>query len=704
MEQTEEKLVEELKKDLKNHWKPNDEEEEARKLVYDRYKNMKNSPERKAAEIDWDYGDKQYQAWVEEQDEDDHRTNVNKPMAFAVIETICQETIDRNSRPKAHPRRHDDTTKTNFINDVLGYSFDISNFDYQFFLTKKESLIRGTAVMMEYYRDERRMVGDLEITEGEDGEPQEEYKQVERVDFDDLYTEYIPVEMFYIDPGANHIDKARDCIYREIIHIDEFYRRYSKKKDFKNIEYVKMGGDTNRYTYYETAKDIDQAEEVEVLHYYNRSLDKYTVVANDITIRHTPLPFPHKELPFTVLYCYKRPNKFYGIGIPKIIQGLVEEKNTLSNLRIDGQKMQLHKMFFYDDSIDLDELDLVTRPYGGIPLNTQGRPLSQLVQWVEYSDMHPSTYQEDEILTDDIRRTLGVDDRVQGLNVGGTATEAAILKESAMKRINMIASLWEVDSLVRLGRLRLENIKFFYPLPKIKRVIENDHTKIESEDRIISIKGKEYTINEDGGLDMSEVEGYSYFKMNEENEKYLEGEFDIVILPEANMPLSKPLQQAKVTEMFQLLTNHPVLMGAIDPIKAVRRYINVFDESDEAWMMDGIKTDAEMEIQAEAENELMASGYPLPPTPNANEHHTMIHMNKVEVLMAGGTQDQNILSVFERHISGEAAGSGALQGPAEHGGPREGAPEGQPPQPNMNPVDINPSNLEGMGGPPEGLM
>lgn len=693
---TEEKQIEDLSQGLAGRYKPTDDEIQDILKVLDRFKAMKDCSQRSEAEEDWDNGDKEYRAYVESLDDDDKRTNINKPISFAVIETEMQETIERRPRPTLKPREHSDIAGVEFANDVLKFSFDRGEFDYQYYLAKKEARIYGTGVLFEYYREDKRIVKELTLKKDKKtGEIIEEYKDVERIDFDDCYAEYIPLHQLYFDPAANHINKCRDMVRREIMHIDEFKRIYGKKRGFKNVEYVVFGGDTNVNSYYEPPRDVIEGEEVEVLHYFNRALDQYYVVANGVLTRQAPNPYPHKELPAVVLYCYKIPDKFYGLGVPKIIKSLVAERNTMSNLRIDYQKQGLQKMFLYDDMIELDELDLVARPFGGIPINTQGRPIDQVIRWIEYGDVKMSGYKEDELLTDEIRRTTGVDDRVQGLNVGGTATEAAILKESSMRRINMKETLAEIDSLIRLGKLRMANIAFFYPIPKIERIISpNNEQKTKENYKTIRIEEKSYTIDENGQLKVDKSEQFSLITLNKKFSRYLEGEYDVVFDAEASTPISKPLMQGKITEMFNLLTASPALIGVVDPRRAVRRYLRIFDEDPQEWLKKDVAAEEDMEILAEMENQVMTAGQPLPPTKGATEDHTKVHLSYTKSSQYEQA-DPTIQQIIEAHIRGEGAEMGIDVGETPAGAEvMAGGQAGmttQLPKPEMPPTDIMPN-------------
>jgi hypothetical protein len=79
----------------------------------------------------------------------------------------------------------------------------------------------------------------------------------------------------------------------------------------------------------------------------------------------------------------------------------------------------------------MDDEDAQLVPGRWISVDTNGQDIRTAIQKLEFGDVPPSYFRSEEIFLEDIKRAHGIDDRVQGVNVGGTATEAALLKESA---------------------------------------------------------------------------------------------------------------------------------------------------------------------------------------------------------------------------------------------------------------------------------
>lgn len=623
-----------------------------RRQVYTRFYLLRNSPARSDAETDWEIGDKEYQMWIDPNiDPDDWRSHLQLPDAFTAIQTQAQETIERKSRPTLTATEESDEPIQDFANSVMNYSMNNTGFDYQYFLAKLTAAIRGTAFLRDYWRTDKRIVKNP-VSVNPDGTIKYENKEI--IDFDDDYTEWIPNEFVYVDEKAKHIDDAIDWVRREILNIREFHRIYGNKAGFINTEFVVQGGDTSTRSFFELPKDITN-QDVEILHYENRAVDAYWVVANNIPIYIGPLPTKHKELSLAVQYQYKIPGQFYGMGIPKVIHMLSEERKSIRNLNMDRQKLQINKMFLHNNAFDIDDDDLVSRPGGVISVDTNGQPIGNALVPVEYGDVPASYFRTEEILLEDIRRGTGIDDRVSGANVGSTATQAALQKESALKRINLISLTSEMDTLVRIGRMKWSNIQFFYGIPRMEKITEDNEERDQKVYRQITVQNKKFSIVDgDSGkeLRMDEAQGATGLRLDKKFNKYLEGNFDITVTSDVYQPISKAIQQTKITENFSLLVANPATMALLDLPGAVTDLLKVNDIDATKWLKPSAKPAKDMQILAEAENMIMAAGQPLAPTDNATIEHTQVHL-----WFTKSTEFQQlspeIQQLFQLHILGE---------------------------------------------------
>jgi hypothetical protein len=650
---------------VKSTYRPNKRKNDIRRTVYQRFYLLRDDPLRTAAEKDWEIGDKEYNMHIPEIDMDDWRSHLQLPDAFAAIQAQMQETIERKARPYLCATEESDEPTAELANSIMEYNMNNTDFDYQYFLAKLAAAIRGTSFIMTYWRTDKRMVKD---PTGIDKDGVIEYQEKEIVDFDDDYSEWVPNEYIYVDEKAKHISEAVDMFRREIINIDEFHRIYGGRPGFYDTEYVVAGGDTGTRSFFQLPRDVN-SQDVEVLHYYNRSIDAYWVVANNVTVFDGPLPTKHKELPLAVQYQYRIPGQFWGMGIPKVVHMLSEERKTIRNLKLDKTKLETGGAFLHNSAFDLDDEDTQLTPGRFISVDTNGQPINQAVMPMSFGGNDPGYYRTEEVLLEDIKRAHGIDDRVQGVNVGGTATEAALLKESALKRINMISNLSEMDTIKRIGRLKWSNIQFFYPIPRFQKIYEKNEEREEKVYKTITVQGKKFSIVDDDGnkaLKMEEIRGSSALRLDKSMAKYFEGSYDISIDSDIYTPPSKALHQTQFTQMLSLLLGNPITASVIDPNKVVSQAAYIINQKPDQWLRgEGYSTE-DMQMLAEAENMIMSAGQPLAPTEGATEEHTMVHLNYTKTADFQGLAPE-FQQLFEMHILGENANNPNTQPPQAPG-------------------------------------
>lgn len=636
-----------------------------RRETWDRIQSMKNNLLRKEAEKQWDLGMKMYRMWAPERDQRDWRADIVLPDAFSAVQSHLQETVNLRPRPIIQGVQAQDAPLEQFASTVFNFAMDNTEFDQETFKARQCAAICGTAFTREEYRYETR---DVDMPKSfKDGELTYEKKTI--VDYDDVYTRHLDNWSVYPDPGAEDQKYAQDWAYREVISLSEFKHLYGNKAGYKDTDKVIAAGDVPKEVgFFQHADDID-ADEVEIWHYENRLKDRYNVMANNVLIRSTPLPSTHKELSLDIWSFYPIPGQVYGMGIPYIIHTIVEERRSIRNLSLDRQKMHIAKMFIVNDLFDISEEDLTPRPHGLIRLNTNGLPLNQAIQPLEYGDVPGSSLRMDESLKEDERRAHGMDDR-PAIQQGGTATEAAIVKESAQARINLINTLSNWNTMVRLGRKKWANIQFYYQGKRMERVVEDNKTVDKEVYRTIKSKGLEFELKgseESGDIELvtSTVPGYKSFRMSPDFARFMDRNYDIIMDAESTPVISKAIKRAQVNEMFGQIIGNPLLARFLDLEGSLRRVVTVNDESPSDWMMGGNMSPEQQRMMAEQENELFVnmelSGkiFALPGTPNATEAHNEVHLDFMQT-QAYAALSEPVKAAFSRHVQEEIQKNPAL--------------------------------------------
>lgn len=695
-------------------YNPTKRQRKIRRRVYERFYELRDDPLRAEAEADWARGDSEYQMPEVDIDEDDWQSHLQLPDAFAAIQAQSQEDIERKARPHLIATEETDEPLQDFANSVMNYNMDNTGFDYQYYLAKLAAAIRGTAFLMDYWREDKRIVKNPTGVNDETGELKYEDKEI--VDFDDDYTEWVPNEFIYPDNNVADIDDAADMFRREVLNIDRFHDKYGNKPGFYDVEFVVAGGDTGTRSLFQMPRDMT-SQDVEVLHYYNKNIDAYWCVANNVAIYDDPLPTKHKQLPLGVRYQYRVPGRFWGMGIPKVIYHLTQERSSLRNLNMDRQKIIVGGAFLHNSAFDIDDDDETIYPGRIISVDTGGQPIGQAMEQLNMGDVPASYFKTEEIILEDIRRGHGIDDRIQGVNVGGTATEAAILKESALKRVNLINITAEMDCIIRLGRLKWSNIQLFYGMPRMEKIANPDGEEDEEKVyRTMSVQGKKYSIvkDEDGKkkLKMEDIKGGSALALKPEFNKYLESSFDISTDADIYTPISKAIEQTKKTEMFSLLMSNPATMSLMDLVGASSDLLQTNNIKPDTWLKQNVSVH-NTQMMAEAENMVMIAGQPLAGTEDATEEHTLIHLmftKSPEYQNASPAHQQLIQDhIFQEHdknpatgqigdllgaygLGGQTPAPGAAGAPPGMNTPFQTAPGGSAP-PQAQTADLQPTNF-----------
>jgi hypothetical protein len=683
-------------------YKPaNKSDRDARKRVAERFRVMRDDPNRKEAEKDWDLGRKMYRMWAPERAADDWGADVILPDGFSAMQTYLQETIDARFRPVLEGVESSDEVLAWYNNAIFQHGMDTTEFDQETTKARSAASMLGTSFTREEYRYETREV--MDPVSFKDGKIQ--YKKKEIMDYDDVYTRYCRPENCFMDPSAEDQKYAMDCIYREVLDFDTFKELYLDKPEFKDVDKVVPASSLDKRAGFFLMGDDMEENDVEILHYENRLTDSYDVLCNNVLIRKGPMPNKHKELTLDVWTFYPMEGQIYGMGIPKIIYTLVEERRTNRNQQLDRNTLQNSKMFLANDLFDLDEDDLTPRPHGLIKVNTNGLPIQQAVMPLEYGDTPLSSIRMDETLLQDQRRAHGMTESTE-MKPGTTATQAAIMKESTQRRIALVNTLMAWNTLIRIGKKKWSNMQFFYPAPRFERVLEGNKWHETKKYRTIKTPGKAFSVYGDpdkGGkleLRANEIPTKGRFKLDPTYARFMLDDFDVTMDAAAMAIISKPIKRQETNELFDRIMNNPVVARYADGAKAFQRMLRVNDENPADWMANEGMTDADQQELAEKENllfiDMVRTGklFALPGTPNANEAHTLRHMeftrtqlykdlpDAIKTLVANHIMEENEKNPNTQNmaeIMGGAGGGGAPVDPLAGGPPQGGGGNAVPP-------------------------
>lgn len=653
-----------------------------KKHCYTRYQLMQHSRAQNNLENNWTHYQKMYDAWRPPRGIDDWQSNIVPPFTTSVVEAALSEMIDQTLQPRIAARKREYQPHATVLNYIKDYTWDVGYGDIELYKGLKQALILGSTITQEYYYQDKRKVQQIVRYNPKTGA--EEYKEQEIFDFDDCYGETVSLWDVWFDPAARSVNegpyKAQDAIRRYILHIDTFRSTFlnSRWDKFKYVGRIQPGGDSHYYQFYQPPKGIDHGSYVEVIWHWMRNPDQLVILANDVPFYIGPNPYQHKQLPFAMGHDLLEPFTLYGKGEPQLLESIQDELTTMRRMRIDRSKLDIFKMILIGGSESLGDQDLIPAPMKPIHVDDVSN-----VREFNTGDINQSAYREEELLKQDGVRVTGIDDRFQSASPrAGTATEAAILKESTMKRLRTKIWVNARTLLLQQTRLRVSNILQYYKAPKVKEIMGNSALEkmikirelaeqqrlykegdkfYELEYRTIVTKDKEIKRDPNGDVSVYDKKGDNFFMVTPDLLPATSHVFHYKMSAEPTFPLSKPLMQQRINELFnQPLVQMAFQTGYYSYKKAVDKMmeINDFDPNDfipmtpqdeaqeSQTMVDPMKT-----IQyAAKENEMMLKGDPLWGTPYAPPEHTRMH---VEFMKSENFKKQatpEIIQIFTKHV------------------------------------------------------
>ena len=253
-----------------------------------------------------------------------------------------------------------------------------------------------------------------------------------------------------------------------------------------------------------------------------------------------PIPYDFKEATFIDFPYLKVPGEYEGYGLPMILENPQIMMNMIKNQRLDSATLSIHKMWIVNPLANINKEELVTRPFGIIySVDPNG------VREVQFSDIKPSAYKEEDLLKADMRYASGVDDFSMGSGGGASsATEVRHLRESTLERVRLFVNHLG-DGFSDLMRYWMDMSRQFFTKDMIIRIVGDD--------------GKEL------------------FPLIEKDD--LQGKFDYRASVLPSIAGQQDIKKKQDMDLFQLLINLPF----VDPQKLTQKIL--FDWN---WSLDSI--------------------------------------------------------------------------------------------------------------------
>jgi len=291
--------------------------------------------------------------------------------------------------------------------------------------------------------------------------PVQDWQPVEKVEkaYDDPEVSFIDLGLFFTDPNATDIDDARYCghdVYKSKSELKEMEKQGLISVDWKKLSKDMRVNEARNYRQsaigMPTASDQEsngQEDDLYQLSYYWEDDLRVLILNRQQIVAEGPNPYWHKQKPYDKeVYC-KVPGEFYGIGIMEITEDLQDELNVERNQRIDYRSHSMRRMFKMRRGAEIDKNQLVWKQNGIVEV----QKMDDLDVLQAPDGALAGSFNQESIIKQDIRDSIGAHDIVMGTGGGGaTATETMTKDNNASIRFKKIISSVEKRLLLGITR------------------------------------------------------------------------------------------------------------------------------------------------------------------------------------------------------------------------------------------------------------
>jgi hypothetical protein len=314
-------------------------------------------------------------------------------------------------------------------------------------------------------------------------------EEFDAVLFDDNEIQNVDFFDFWVDPRGQDLDSCRFVFHREWAtqeQIEDMLATLKKANNGKiydaDFDALRGGGNGTEEGRWDRLWEIDMAPETqqgyqkddrlelfEVLHYWEDN--RHAIIINRAEMAYDgENPYwRHRKKPFILQSFEPMPNEIYGRSAIHYIQDLQEELNTLRNQRVDNISFALNKMWKVRKGADINENELVSRPFGIIHVDSMDD-----VEEFKMTDITGSVFNDEAILKQDMEGAIGVPAVVRGADPSRreTATEVVTKTTNSAVRFDVKIMTFQDSCLARLYMLMDLNNQQFIDEPRVVKLFD----------------------------------------------------------------------------------------------------------------------------------------------------------------------------------------------------------------------------------------
>jgi hypothetical protein len=546
-------------------------------------------------EEDWKEWLRQYMAFFELRE---GRSNLFIPLTFMLVETVKARTVESlfANRPyvRIMGRSDEDEEKARKNQPLLDWQLQ-ERINIRKVASEglvQDAIICGTAITYTGWERRERAITKRVPTptallddNGEpmlddDGNPQMtsimKPRQIMEVEYDDPVVRRIDLLDFFVDPMAIDIPDARYCGHEEFLTREQIelmeekvgwkvnWKKLAPTEETTNALRIRTEAEDGAISFDSTYTDKDKGGRYKVCHYWEDN--RHVVIVNDAeAVLDEENPFWHGMKPYDKTCYTTLSGRFYGMGLPQIIQYLQAELNTARNMRTEYHSMAIRRMFKVLETSGLTPSDLVWEQGGVLVVKDMDD-----LQEINVQPLPASAFAIEETAKEDAKAVTGVYDIILGTSKPDETATTTMTKDNN-------ASIRFKDFIHAF----VENI--LTPVAKKCMILD---TQFLSEFRKIRVIGESIEASNE---------------LMEVNPDDLNFEYDLYYVGSAVEPLAnKESMRQKFLEVYAMAMQHPqvqvnpelqlALLKALMVIEDARELANLLPDQPIIPMMPGQPT------------------------------------------------------------------------------------------------------------------
>jgi hypothetical protein len=342
-----------------------------------------------------------------------------------------------------------------------------------------------------------------------------------------------------------------DCAYDRVISKNSFLDVYANNPFFNQKAVKKAFSTSSTQHSFETLaeeRDKDRMEQVNLIDYFNVVEDKHVIVANGIVIYDAPMPI--KMLPIAHYKNRLKIGSFFSLSERDLIKDIAEEKDVHRNMIIDFNKFNIHSPILTNSGVEFDEEANEFAP-GAI---WRVGDVSQVTR-LQMNNIINAPFETESMFDADITKVTGVDVNSLVSDREESATKTISKKRNQLSRLEPMLAYNSLTADVRLVKIIMEYVDTFYALPLANSVLTEEEAVQNTRYREARVEG--YIIEHNAtGIEFKPKKGnVDFFDVTPD---ILQGEFDVRVATDSEIPVSKELKQQKALELLGIVNSIPL--------------------------------------------------------------------------------------------------------------------------------------------------